>query len=942
MKNCSENYRFPSKISDLKKMFIPIVIDRSDEWEENRAENVLNEKTDAFWNAGHLSGWDVPNWIVFDFGQKIRLMQFIFKGPGDLKHDIKNFLIETSRDGKSNWKTIASMKGKPNCSSNQNFPMNRVGRYFRFFIETRYSRFQAYVYSCGFKVSTNLGRAPELTNVEHEFLRRSHRNDSYPNEKIAVIETSNVVELGQLTALSFIEWVQKNPEGVIALPTGKTPELFIKWLRYYKTNWGKIKVLNEINSLGLKTQTNTSFPKTKDLKFCQLDEFFPISSKNKHSFLCYVRKYYVATLGLKKENLNLIDFSTFESFQNHLMEDVFPDGKCDLSLRNREPNSELEMLQKKAILEADEFCISYEKCIKSMGGIDFFLGGIGYDGHIAFNFSGCDPMAPTRLVTLNYQTAAQCAGDFGGIQHTRNKNAITIGLSTITQNPKARVIIMAAGEAKARVIRDAITFVKHRDRPASILQDLTGARFYITEGSSLLLNDRRIEDIQKLCRDEILDLENLLTAVCDLSLQKKKCVLHLTANDFLQYPKTKHIYVYWIKRCKSLNTLKSKVVSFLAENLNRGLSLPAGQTILHTSPHHDDIMLAYHEITKFLFQHNKNYIAYITSGFNSVSDTYVQDVLHRIEWSNQECIETIIKPSIEWKLEKMLKKFKEAYFQWSDIQMQNIETILVLRRVKLVWGCMTIDDLRTQVEKLLKEYLSRKHLGQLDCEKIKIFKGSIRESECDRLWALQDIPYQNIYHVRSKFYTGDFFNPMPTIDEDAKPMLDLYKHTDPDIISVAFDPEGTGPDTHYKVLQVVAQGLRLAKEKKLGINPRVWGYRNVWHRFRFSATNLIIPISVASMNEMHRTFLASFACQKKAEFPSPEYDGPFSILSQRFHTKQLLELKTMLGHDFFCNHFHPDVQNADGIILLKEMNLESFLKSCEDLRSKIELGNLGK
>jgi glucosamine-6-phosphate deaminase len=67
-----------------------------------------------------------------------------------------------------------------------------------------------------------------------------------------------------------------------------------------------------------------------------------------------------------------------------------------------------------------------------LGGIDFFLGGIGHDGHIAFNFQGCDPLAPTRLVTLNYQTAAQSASSFGGIQHTRNKCAVTIGLSTIT------------------------------------------------------------------------------------------------------------------------------------------------------------------------------------------------------------------------------------------------------------------------------------------------------------------------------------------------------------------------------------------------------------------------------------------------------------------------------------------------------------------------------
>lgn len=376
------------------------------------------------------------------------------------------------------------------------------------------------------------------------------------------------------------------------------------------------------------------------------------------------------------------------------------------------------------------------------------------------------------------------------------------------------------------------------------------------------------------------------------------------------------------------------------KSLNRGLSLPAGQRILHTSPHHDDIMLAYHEITDFLFQYNMNYIVYITSGFNSVSDSYVKSVLERLNWTDKESLEKIIRPSIECKLEIVLKRFKEAYYKYSTIQMQNIETILVLRNLKQTWNCNTFEDLQKQIGCLLQNYFPQKYLGQIDSEDVKTFKGSIRESECDRMWALQDVPQKNIFHSRSKFYTGDFFNPMPTINEDAKPMLSLYEQINPDIITVAFDPEGTGPDTHYKVLQIVAQGLRLANEKKLSICPKIWGYRNVWHRFSFATANIAIPISVGSMNEMHRTFLASFSCQRKAEFPSPEYDGPFSILSQRYHRKQLLELKTMLGEDFFTKHYHPDVKNADGIILIREMDSSSFLKSCEDLQSKIELGNL--
>merc|ERR1719499_1854944 len=92
-------------------------------------------------------------------------------------------------------------------------------------------------------------------------------------------------------------------------------------------------------------------------------------------------------------------------------------------------------------------------------------------------------------------------------------------------------------------------------------------------------------------------------------------------------------------------------------------------------------------------------------------------------------------------------------------QIEHAETILVLSRVRDVWECKTLEDLQNQVKILLEEYFPNKHLGQHDSEKVKIFKGAIRESECDRMWALQNIPTSDIFHTRSKFYTGDFFQP---------------------------------------------------------------------------------------------------------------------------------------------------------------------------------------
>jgi hypothetical protein len=57
-------------------------------------------------------------------------------------------------------------------------------------------------------------------------------------------------------------------------------------------------------------------------------------------------------------------------------------------------------------------------------------------------------------------------------------------------------------------------------------------------------------------------------------------------------------------------------------------------------------------------------------------------------------------------------------------------------------------------------------------------------------------------HTATRFYTDDFFTPMPSLEDDAMPMANLLKARQPHVLTVALDPEGTGPDTHYKVLLV--------------------------------------------------------------------------------------------------------------------------------------------
>ena len=50
--------------------------------------------------------------------------------------------------------------------------------------------------------------------------------------KIPYLIINNFPDLGLVISLRFIEWVIENPNGVVSLPTGKTPEFFIKWTHY--------------------------------------------------------------------------------------------------------------------------------------------------------------------------------------------------------------------------------------------------------------------------------------------------------------------------------------------------------------------------------------------------------------------------------------------------------------------------------------------------------------------------------------------------------------------------------------------------------------------------------------------------------------------------------------------------------------------------------------
>ncbi|KAF8813745.1 glucosamine-6-phosphate isomerase [Phlegmacium glaucopus] len=99
-------------------------------------------------------------------------------------------------------------------------------------------------------------------------------------------------------------------------------------------------------------------------------------------------------------------------------------------------------------------CKAYEKRIKDYGGIELFLGGIGEDGHIAFNEPGSSLSSRTRIKTLAYDTILANARFFNNDVAAVPRMALTVGVATVLDSRE--VVVVVTGLRKALALSKAI------------------------------------------------------------------------------------------------------------------------------------------------------------------------------------------------------------------------------------------------------------------------------------------------------------------------------------------------------------------------------------------------------------------------------------------------------------------------------------------------------
>ncbi len=765
-----------------------------------------------------------------------------------------------------------------------------------------------------------------FSGVELAFYRESGSPTISTDTSYILVD--NFPKLGLLSALSFLEWVSENPEGVISLPVSKTAQHFLMNCHMLLTGWENSAGKTIRGKYGL---SSIPKPDLRGLHFVQSGEFYPIHSTQHNSLWNYADTHYIKGFGLDPEKALLINSDKIRLAEGKSYDEIFPGYLIDLSLRFREARNHQEKLQQESIFRIDNWCDEYEAKIREKGGIGFYLGGIGPDGHIAFNTRGANHYDSTRLTTTNFETQAITAGDLGGIEVSRNRLVITIGLGTLTFNPENKAIIYAAGEAIADVIRDSVESKPNNLYPATALQKLENSRFYLTRGAAVKLKD----SIRDYYTGSPWNHRKTERSVIDLCKKINKFGHKLSLEDLKADE-----FCSMIPDLNE-NTVQSVIDSVIAR-IRRGMQKETGQVYYHTGPHHDDIMLGIMPVTNRQSRESSNnmHFCVLTSGFNAVTNRFLLELL-------KDTLKLIRKGKIE--MINYPDFFESGYqYKWDKDVYHYLDHIAAMdeegkrRGVchRLVRGIVAHQQLKSQHE--LTEFikhnikvLESSYDGAKNPPPIQHMKATIRELEEELVWAHYGIPVKNVHHLHLGFYT-DSSGVGPNKERDVMPILNEFRKYKPTVISLAMDPEGSGPDTHYKVLQAIAGAVsEWDKEEDLS-GLRIIGYRNVWFRYNPWDVEVIVPVSMNSLAVLDKSFTDCYLSQVNASFPSYQLDGKFSELTQRVWMEQHKQIQLLLGKNFFYENESPLLRATHGLIYMRELNVKEFLREANLLGKSVE------
>ncbi len=392
----------------------------------------------------------------------------------------------------------------------------------------------------------------------------------------------------------------------------------------------------------------------------------------------------------------------------------------------------------------------------------------------------------------------------------------------------------------------------------------------------------------------------------------------------------------------SKDTVQSVMDSILAK-INKGIHKETNQIYYHTGPHHDDIMLGIMPLTNRQSRESSNrlHFSIMTSGYTAVTNTFLYELLkdtkcllnnnqiQMIEYSN------FFIDGFKYKWDK------DVYHYLDNVAAQNAEEKRrgvchrLVRALVLIWKIENKSGLTNVINEILT-ILKDSYDGSENPTEIQQLKGMIREFEEELVWAHYGVQVKNIHHLHLGFYHNNIMGSKPDMDRDVMPILKELRKYKPTRLSLAMDPQGSGPDTHYKVLQSIARAVEEWNKEEDLSELRIIGYRNVWFKYNPWDVEIIVPVSLNSLATLNKSFSECYVTQVNASFPSYQHDGKFSELVQKIWFEQHKQIQLLLGKNFFYQNDLPLLRATHGMIYIRELTVNQFLEEASKLGKSVE------
>ena len=545
-----------------------------------------------------------------------------------------------------------------------------------------------------------------------------------------------------------------------------------------------------------------------------LDEYLEMNPNSIHSYHYFMHEHLFNHIDIKKENIHI------------------PKGNIRES-------------------EIQKHCIQYEKKIEKAGGIDLQLLGIGRNGHIGFNEPGSLESSITRKVTIENKTRVDASPEFGGIENVP-KQAISMGINTILNAKK--IILIAWGENKRKVIKKAVEEQINDLIPASFLQNHNNTKFVLDSESAADLNRFTCpwlytdvgNYLSKILSSGQVgwDKKSIKKAVIWLSIKKNKPILLLTDEDYNEngmseiFDKYKSAY---LTNILVFNMLQHTITGWPGGKPNADDSQrpertsPKKKRVIIFSPHPDDDVISMGGTFDRLIQQGHDvHIAYQTSGNIAVKDS---DVLEITEF-----------------IKRLVNNLSKDDF--NKLTNQNI-----INDSHVNMGI----NFHNAIKNLFKKKINLEEYKALN----KI-KGLIRQSEafqgCKQLGLSDenkihflDLPFYQTGRIKKKDISTQDIHIVKNLIETVKPHQ-IYAAGDLN------DPHGT----HRLCLRAIYRSIDILKSKSFMKRCNVWLYRGAWKEWKTYDIDMAVPLSPDQILKKRRAIFKHKSQKDTVAYPGDD------------------------------------------------------------------------